>query len=153
MKKMKKLITLLLTVLLLLNFTACGKIKEEDIIGSWKLIRYQTIVNDRVVGDDSEQELEERINEYPAEAEFTISRILFNSNKTFIIENVLGDTMDEGTWSIVNSTDIELVDEFFTETYKLEEGVLIHSYVQDLTKEPFTMDTVIEQISTYSKEN
>ena len=157
MKKMKKLITLLLTVLLLLNFASCGKIKNKEIVGSWKLKYFQSRRNDKLLYNPSPKEFEERLNKNPADLMFKFFRILFNSDKTYIIENALGDTMDEGTWSIVNSTDIELVSkqDKVSEIYILEEdGLLTNIEVIDYTDdEIFSLLGKNEITRTFSKEN
>ena len=72
---MKKLITLLLTVLLLLNLTACGENLEKDVVGIWTLqkITYEgkTYEGDSVgyVYDD-----------------FVIYNLVFYKDRTFLIQ-------------------------------------------------------------------
>ena len=157
---MKKIIALLLIVLLSINFTACGKIKEEEVVGSWKITRSQVLNNDQTISDSNDfidifgKDLEEMIKENAQDIQGLAFRIIFSSDKNYTTQNFFGDKMAEGTWRIINSTDIELTNEHGSGTYRLEDGLLIYSYIQDYTKEELTKDWgITETIRTYSKEN
>ena len=157
---MKKIIALLLIVLLSISFISCGKIKEEEITGSWKMTRMQIIHNDQVISDSNDfydifgKDLEEMIKENAQDAQGLLFRVLFSSDKKYITQDFFGNKLAEGTWRIINSTDIEIANENGSATFKLKDGLLISSHIQDYTKIELSNDFgVIETIRTYSKEN